>query len=215
MEMVKEQENGVVTENKTTLVNQNLMELNICFHQILETCTNMNGSFIYAMHKNINTLTPYLKSINDARSVIIKQYAKLDKDGNPTGQLVSRFTYDDQRNYPNEGVTENGQHYIDFDNNEMYKLLQDDKNPYEFIFAKGDLGETFTPYMDRAKGTFTLDPQTGKKSKGNMWYATAGKLDTKDPYVQVKKLVPGDPGYDPAAPYQKITTYIIQRELRI
>ena len=83
MEMVKEQENGVVTENKTTLVNQNLMELNICFHQILETCTNMNGSFIYAMHKNINTLTPYLKSINDARSVIIKQYAKLDKDGNP------------------------------------------------------------------------------------------------------------------------------------
>lgn len=83
MEMVKEQENGVVTENNTTLVNQNLMELNICFHQILETCSNMNGRFMYAMHKNINTLTPYLKSINDARSAIINQYAELDKNGKP------------------------------------------------------------------------------------------------------------------------------------
>jgi len=83
MEMTKEQENGVIVEDKKTIMNENLLELNVCFHQILDTCTNMNGKFMYGMHKNINIIKPYLEKLNKARKEVVLKYAELDDNGEP------------------------------------------------------------------------------------------------------------------------------------
>ena len=81
MEIVMEKENGVVVNNVYT--NKELIELNICFTQILDTCTEMNGKFIYAMHKNVTKLEPFLDKLNAKRSEIVQELSEKDKDGKP------------------------------------------------------------------------------------------------------------------------------------
>ena len=76
-----EKENGVAISNIYS--NKDLIELNIAFTQILDNCTNMNGKFIYAMHKNIKTIKPYLDTLNVTRNEIIETLVEKDKDGKP------------------------------------------------------------------------------------------------------------------------------------
>ena len=44
---------------------------------------NEDGKFIYAMHKNIKTIKPYLDTLNVTRNEIIETLVEKDKDGKP------------------------------------------------------------------------------------------------------------------------------------
>jgi hypothetical protein len=43
----------------------------------------MNGKFIYAMHKNVTKLEPFLDKLNAKRSEIVQELSEKDKDGKP------------------------------------------------------------------------------------------------------------------------------------
>lgn len=96
--MEKVMENGV--DKISTFTNQNIMELNSCFHSILDTCKNMNGKFIFAMHKNINIIEPFLKKINIARDEIVDKLVEKDENGEPKQEAdesgTIKFIYTDK-----------------------------------------------------------------------------------------------------------------------
>ena len=83
--MEKVNENGVDTtvNTESVITNSHLVELNVCFQQLLNVAENMNGKFIYALHKNMTSLKPHIDALNASRTHCITKYAKLDSKGNP------------------------------------------------------------------------------------------------------------------------------------
>jgi len=129
----------------------------------------------------------------------IKPVEILDNNGVGTGVLVSRYYHDN-----GEKTDAAGQKYTDFDNNELFNLMSDKDNPYQFILTKGDINDVLKPYAQKAKGETTV--LEDKKVKGNEWLSkTKPRVDVT--YVQVD---PSDPDYDPNLPYKQITTSTTQ-----
>ena len=87
------------------------------------------------------------------------------QNGKPTGNLAV--------SYDNKNIIDPLNFQVNA--NELYNQLVDKDSDFKFIYTRGDLKEFLNPYMARAKGEMTIDPNTGKKNKGNRWYANATK----------------------------------------